>query len=85
MPEIYQQCEGTLEVQDDLSPQEQFNNWMDRKNVDQTNITNTSPSRLVQRLLEQNENLGGYDRCFGKEAFDRGGGYDKGGFDKWCF
>ena len=85
MSEIYKQCEGTLEIQDDLNAQEQFNNWMDLKNVDQTNISsNIVSKKLVRLLLERNETFGGYDRCFGKESFDRGGGYDKATFDKAC-
>jgi hypothetical protein len=84
MSEIYKQCEGTLEIQDDLNAQEQFNNWMDLKNVDQTK-SNIVPSNLIQRLLERNETLSCYNQfCFERDGFEKGGGYDKATFDKAC-
>jgi hypothetical protein len=46
----------------------------------------TNVSNIVQITILDKD--GGkqlpYDRCFGKDSFDRGGGYDKSGFDKFC-
>lgn len=76
--------EGLLEIDLGMSPHQQFDNWMLLKGVTATPKTNVS--NIVQvTILDKDEGRQlPYDRCFGKDSFDRGGGYDKSGFSKMC-
>ena len=78
--------EGLLEVNLDMSPHQQFNSWMMLKGVNITSQTNNTSNLIQTIILDNNEGKKNtlYDRCFSKSSYNRGGGYDKGSFDRIC-
>jgi hypothetical protein len=94
--EHYNIPDGTLNIEDVTNTQQlynQFSDWMLVKSVlltnepktagDHSSSNLTNISREILHYLNNITELG-YDKCFGKASFDKGGAFGKGGYSKNC-